>query len=284
MYRKLCLVTLVIFLLAFGNAIGQTNLKGLWNGYITTDNHDARAGYLLSIEEHNGGIVSGKALLYKPNLFAHAYGLQQFYGFIGNNTITINDVQILDEILPSSRFHLCFKLSKLYHNVNKDSESLEGDWSSNTINCLPGKIILFRVDQSQQEATIPPHVLRALKTKDIKPVFKNTSLATPIVLEVNRNILELELRDYLKEDSDSVTVYLNRKAILSNLKISKKPYKFNIVLNRQLAVNELILYANNLGDIPPNTSFLTIKDGEKNHKLLIESSLQKSVAIYIKRK
>ena len=259
-------------------------MKGLWNGTITTDNHDAHAKYIISIEEHKDGIISGKALLYKPNLFAHVYGVQQFYGVIDKGLITINDIQILDVRTPSQNFHLCFKLSKLQYQKSEGLDILTGSWNSNTLNCLPGKIHLSRVIGEKDTAKIPPYVLNAIKGHGSEPLFNKTTLSNPLVLEVSNRVLHLELRDYLKEDDDTVSIYLNRQPYFRNLKIQKKPRKLILVLNRDLAVNEIIMYANNLGKIPPNTSNLVIYDGKATHKLLIQSSLQKSVAIYLKYK
>lgn len=264
------------------NILAQVNLKGLWNGYITTDNHDAQGNYIINIEAQKDGIISGKALLYKPNIYAEAFGLQQFFGTINNNQINISDVVILDERMPSSRFFLCFKLSNLQYTNVESRESLTGTWRSNSSTCLPGKISLTRYDENGAKK-VPDYVLKAVKSTGDNPTFKNTELSSPIVLSVKNYNLELQLKDYLKTDNDTVSIYLNRRLILNRINISKKPIKFNIRLSRNLASNELILFANNLGFVPPNTSLLTVSDGEKRHRILIESTLQKSVAIYLKK-
>ena len=36
--------------------------------------------------------------------------------------------------------------------------------------------------------------------------------------------------------------------------------------------NELIMYAENLGSIPPNTALMIVYDGEKRHEINISSS------------
>ena len=260
---------------------GQTNLKGLWNGYITTDGYDHKAGYIINIEEHKDGIVSGKALFYKPNLYSEAYGLQQFIGKIEKNTIIISDIQILDERLPTDDFFLCFKLSQLNYSKENEHESLKGTWNSNMVGCMPGAISLSRYIENDQ---VPSYVLRAFKAKGMEASFKNTTLSAPISINIKKPIIDLELRDYLKVDNDTVSIYLNRRLILNRINVTKKPLKFTLKINRNIAVNEIILYANNLGAIPPNTSLLSIDDGIQRHKILIESSLQKSVALYLNYK
>ncbi len=263
--------------------LGQTNLKGMWNGYITTDGYEHKAGYIINIEEHKDGIISGKALLYKPNLYSEAYGLQQFIGKIEKNIITISDIQILDERLPTNDFFLCFKLSHLNYSNESEHESLKGSWNSSMVSCMPGAIYLSRYIENDHQP-VPPYVLRALKAKGTEASFKNTALSAPISINIKKPIIDIELRDYLKVDNDTVSIYLNRRLILNRINVTKKPFKFTIRINRNIAVNEIILYANNLGTIPPNTSLLSINDGLQRHKILIESTLQKSVALYLNYK
>jgi hypothetical protein len=270
----LCLLTF------FTITTSAQNLRGLWNGRITTDNYDASGGYIINIEEQKDGVISGKALLYKPNVFAEAFGLQQFFGTINKGELTITDVAILDEKMPASMYFLCFKLSNLSYSRKDSVELLTGGWSSNSPTCYPGKIFLSRYNPDTDK--VPPYVLNVIRGSD-KPMFRNTEITSPVVLNVKNYNLELELRDYLRTDNDTISVYLNRRLILNKLNISRRPFKFNIRLNRNLASNELILYANNLGYVPPNTSLLQIFDGENRYRVLIESTLQKSVAIYLKR-
>ncbi|MEJ6979563.1 hypothetical protein WG906_03830 [Pedobacter sp. P351] len=283
MKKRVLFMHFYLFFSITVQCFGQSSLKGLWNGYITTDGYEHKAGYIINIEEHKDGIVSGKALLYKPNLYSEAYGLQQFIGTIEQNTILISDIQILDERLPTEDFHLCFKLSRLSYSPEGENESLKGKWNSNTTNCVPGAISLSRYIENENKQ-VPPYVLHALKAKGTEANFKNTALSPPISISVKKPIIDIELKDYLKVDNDTVSIYLNRRIILNRINVTKKPYKFTVKINRNIAVNELILYANNLGTIPPNTSLLIINDGIQKHKILIESSLQKSVALYLNYK
>ena len=283
MKKRVLLMHFYLFFSITMQCFGQMSLKGLWNGYITTDGYEYKAGYIINIEEHKDGIITGKALLYKPNLYSEAFGLQQFIGTIEQNTIQISDIQILDERLPTTDFFLCFKLSRLSYSTEAGNESLKGKWNSNSTNCVPGSIYLSRYIENENQK-VPSYVLQALKAKGTEANFKNTALSAPISISIKKPVIDIELKDYLKVDKDTVSIYFNRRLILNRINVTKKPYKFTVRLNRSIAVNELILYANNLGTIPPNTSVLTINDGIQKHKILIESSLQKSVALYLNYK
>jgi hypothetical protein len=120
------------------------------------------------------------------------------------------------------------------------------------------------------------------ETPDFSPKFLSTDIKTVKEIPVhNRNII-LRLRDYQHVDDDTVSIFLNRKIIFSKQRISKKQKVLNIFLNSPTDVNEIILFAENLGKIPPNTSELIIIDGKDTHRLVIESNKQKSAAVYLR--
>ena len=113
-------------------------------------------------------------------------------------------------------------------------------------------------------------------------VFLKTKLARPVVIEVTDNVIQLEIKDYLKEDGDIVSVYHNRNSFIRNLPIINKPSYHTLRLNRNQELHEIILYAENLGRIPPNTSTLKIFDGIREHQVLIQSSREVSAVIYLR--
>ena len=113
-------------------------------------------------------------------------------------------------------------------------------------------------------------------------VFLKTKLARPIVIEVSDNVIQLEIRDYLKEDGDIISVYHNRRPFIRNLLISNTTTHYTLQFNKNTELHEIILYAENLGQIPPNTSNLKVFDGVKEHQVLIQSSKEVSAVIYFR--
>ncbi|HEY1024647.1 MAG TPA: hypothetical protein VGE26_05735 [Sphingobacteriaceae bacterium] len=114
--------------------------------------------------------------------------------------------------------------------------------------------------------------------------FKNTSVSRISELEVENRELTLYLLDYSKVDNDSISVYFNRKLIIDKVAITEKPIVVTLTLDPGLPSNELLFYAQSLGDIPPNTAGIGIKDGGIMHKIKIESDLLKTSAVYLKPK
>jgi len=86
----------------------------------------------------------------------------------------------------------------------------------------------------------------------------------------------------LKEDGDIISVYHNRRPFIRNQLIVNSPSTHTLRLNRNQQLHEIILYAENLGKIPPNTSNLRIYDGVKEHQVLIRSSKEVSAVVYLR--
>jgi hypothetical protein len=57
-----------------------------------------------------------------------------------------------------------------------------------------------------------------------------------------------------------------------------------VVLDSTKEYNEVSMYAENLGLIPPNTALMVISDGKSKFNIRVSSNLEKSGTIRIKRK
>ncbi len=68
------------------------------------------------------------------------------------------------------------------------------------------------------------------------------------------------------------------------LKVRKSPTNFTLTLSGKYINNEIIIIAENLGRIPPNTSLMKIKDGDKVYDVYVSSDFNNSAAIYLKFK
>jgi len=112
-------------------------------------------------------------------------------------------------------------------------------------------------------------------------VFENTVVSELSEITVSHRELQLYLLDYSKVDKDSISVYLNRQPLLQKVAITEKPVKIKVLLDESLPKNELLFFAESLGEVPPNTAGIAIKDGDQWHKIKVQSDQQKSSAVYI---
>ncbi len=85
-------------------------------------------------------------------------------------------------------------------------------------------------------------------------------------------------------DGDSISVFFNKKLITFNRKLSARAVHFMIGLDTTKEVNEISMFADNLGSIPPNTALMLVYDGKKRYEVRMSSSLQKNASVLIRRK
>lgn len=103
-------------------------------------------------------------------------------------------------------------------------------------------------------------------------------------LEVVNSSLRLELYDNGEIDYDSVSLFLNNKRILPKTMLTHKAIRLTIELDPTLEFNELSMFADNLGMIPPNTAALILYDGKTRYETLLTSDLSKSATLRLKKK
>jgi len=177
----------------------------------------------------------------------------------------------------------CIKTYDLTWSKNGNEESLLGDWKGhemgNTNNCLPGNITLTR----KLQPTFPVDVyqndtLLALQ-KSLK--LKSREKETVQTLVVDSPSIKIELYDDGVIDDDTVTLLLNNTLLLYKKRLSDKALTLNITAFPNTEY-ELMMYADNLGSIPPNTALMVITAGKKRYELRLSSSEQKTATVRFK--
>lgn len=114
------------------------------------------------------------------------------------------------------------------------------------------------------------------KTKDI--MGRKTETVETVLVK-NKKVT-IKIWDNDKVDGDVVSLNLNGIWILKNYRLKK--HSKNIVIDLPEDSNELILYAENLGKIPPNTAAISIWNGKEEIKsLILNSDKGRSEAIKI---
>lgn len=96
--------------------------------------------------------------------------------------------------------------------------------------------------------------------------------------------LQLSLYDNGEIDGDTVSVLMNGQLILAKQGLGVKAIKHTIHIPHNVDKIEMVMYAETLGAIPPNTGLLVIKDGKDLYEIRFSGDLQKNAAIVFNRK
>lgn len=91
--------------------------------------------------------------------------------------------------------------------------------------------------------------------------------------------VKITIWDHVKEDKDSVNLYLNDGILLDHYPISKKKHKIKLELEE--GKHLLKLHALNLGDIPPNTATIKVSDGTHKETFILRSGLDRTECLQI---
>ena len=103
-------------------------------------------------------------------------------------------------------------------------------------------------------------------------------------IEVSSDSIQVDFYDNGEIDGDSISVFFNDQLLGANLRLSTRSVHMNIQLDTTKEYNQLAMFANNLGTIPPNTALMLISDGKTRYEVRLSSSLDKTGVIRIKRK
>ncbi len=111
------------------------------------------------------------------------------------------------------------------------------------------------------------------------PNFEKRSSEVLKTIEITSENFKVDLYDNGAVDGDSISLFYNGKLILSHKMLSEKPISLTLDATTDYKINELTMYADNLGSIPPNTALMVVTDGEKRYEVRISSDLKKSGTI-----
>ncbi len=115
-----------------------------------------------------------------------------------------------------------------------------------------------------------------LKIAENPKLRRESTLLRTIVTSAAQ--VKIDIYDNGEVDGDSVSIYFNKKLILDRKMLSEKP--ISLTLNIEPGQeNDVVMYAENLGTIPPNTALMVVTDGTKRYEVRITSDLQKSGAL-----
>lgn len=97
--------------------------------------------------------------------------------------------------------------------------------------------------------------------------------------------LVLTLYDNGYVDGDTVSVVMNGNVIFSKQGLSTRPVSKTIYIDKNTPDSLLlVMYAENLGSIPPNTGLLVVHDGDAIYDVRFSADLSTNAAIILRRK
>lgn len=274
------------------------DISGKWYGKVTQGPGGYSELYDLELDLNQRKNIWGDSYATYENSVKIRIGLS---GFIDRDSIRLSESigWIREDIVPWD-WVACIKKFSLSYRKDSSFEYMEGTWSGFSKDdprdpCIPGKVILSRsltglnkFLEEHKDSVIKSEPILTLSespaSMDFSAGFLETAPKKVTEIIVHNPDLQIQLLDYLKVDNDTVSVFLNRSILAKNVRISKRPSLINFKIDTRIELHEVLLYAENLGLVPPNTSELVLIDGEDRHRVMIVSDKQKTAAVYLRYK
>jgi hypothetical protein len=101
-------------------------------------------------------------------------------------------------------------------------------------------------------------------------------------LTVNNPNVTVRLYDNGEIDDDTISIYYDKKLLMANKRLSASPITIHLKLDEEDVPHELVMVAENLGRIPPNTSLMIVDAGDQRFEVRITSNEQKNALVRFK--
>lgn len=128
--------------------------------------------------------------------------------------------------------------------------------------------------------TDPPVAKTSPSKPDVSTMFntRTKDMQTLIPFRTGEEIV-LSFYDNAEIDGDSIALFLNGKLLKAHIRLTDQPSVIRLTADQLGADNELVMVAENLGSIPPNTSYMVVRIGDKQFEARLFANEKSSALI-----
>jgi hypothetical protein len=250
--------------------------------------------------EHTGSVnVQRKNNFYKQSaLIPHLQelGLAQDLSFVKEEQEKINTLAAIQNNKVEAIKNELPKEASIANIITKQLPQVEVTTPQNA-----GAISKIENTKAEKEAaaikqTAQPQITTNKKQQVVIKPFETNNSNTPAANLANRKIeiiqsvyfasdsLDITLYDNGEVDGDTVSVIMNGQVIMPKVGLSTNAVRKKISTVNITDSIQLIMYAETLGSLPPNTGLLIVYDGKERYEIRFSGDMQKSSAIVFRRK
>ncbi|MEO7307926.1 MAG: DPP IV N-terminal domain-containing protein, partial [Ferruginibacter sp.] len=213
---------------------------------LETKGPDGKTNYEKQANQINAGNLKGKLLL------AH--------GGMDDNVPPYNTYLVVEALQKANKDFDLVVFPNARHGYGAESYYMtRRRWDyfvSNLAGATPPKE--YKIDPNPQPA----------KTDVARPTDLTNRKNTVIKrIPVSVRNITLNIFDNGTIDGDSISVYYNNKLLVANRGLTEKAIVVNLMLDEKAAQHEIVLFAHNLGSIPPNTALIVVNAGSQRFEL-----------------
>lgn len=194
---------------------------------------------------------------------------------IDNYTAGANDPYLIDSVAAiASNPFTTPETIKIDQPVRKADETIVNE-----------KKVTIPIPANTTQHDKPEEVqIEKVQTLTIEEKFIKREKIIAVEIPVSGDSLELRFYDNAEIDGDSISLFLNDKLIFRHIRLKASAYIIKLPVNELQQTNELVMVAENLGSIPPNTSYMLAIDNNKRYEAMLKSTEETSAVIRIIKK
>lgn len=253
------------------------SMEGLWTGHLSQSDRDYGFYFEADLQTEGKGISS---------IVSESNGGQAFHSLNWafspkDSVLEMRESAIIRKTSPT--WPWCIKHARLRLTRQGSRYVLEGDWNGflegrTPANgpCAPGRLYLEKPILAPADSML---ISTPLPRDSISSQARETKIERQI--DVYRPDLKIKVWDNGTEDGDIISLFLNGKRIAHRFRITKG--KASVQVKLQQEFNLLVLFAEDIGTIVPNTVAISIDDGVKEHILVLNADLAHNGAVLIRQ-
>ncbi len=249
---------------------------GRWTGHLSQSDRDYGFFYELQLDDQG----RGRSYIVSEDNGGSAFHELTWQVRVQDSTLLLQETLVSEK--TDDRWKWCIKSAQLRLRREGGRYLLSGTWSGyleghtpQNGRCAPGDMYLEQPIVTRQERYFEQQQSQTYASEAHREVRVSR------VVEVQKPTIRIRVWDSGTVDGDVATLFLNGKKILHKYRVTKSKYAIPVTLQEDN--NFLILHAEDLGNIPPNTVAVSIDDGVKEQVIILSSDLKTSGAILIRQ-
>lgn len=150
---------------------------------------------------------------------------------------------------------------------------------NNTVLVKPKIDSVKKVEMNDVKPDPQKQNITKLKTPEVLKTRENSLVKT---LTINSENVVVKIYDNGEIDNDTISVYLDNQLVLSKKRLTASALTINLKMDESNDEHEMVMVAENLGEIPPNTSLMIVTAGDQRFEVRITSTEQKNAVVRFK--
>ena len=251
---------------------------------------------LLFYQKINGKEILQGTYLAKNSIGGNDCGTGKIY-LTKELTFVKNKLPVYKQQIPVKDVKAAKVILKLKDSAQSISNSISSSIKEPTSNAplflLPSESIKPHDNSIETSSVKKQEFATPVISKQIKSMHEHIIVPWVLIsrenflvkkIVTNSKIISFDVFDNGTIDNDTVTVYDNKKQLIDKQKLSYNPIHFDLTFDDTIKTHEIIVVANNLGTVPPNTALIKYKDAKLNEEVFINTDFSKNAKLIIEYK